>query len=80
MSAPDFFAEALCRQHPEVDFHPVDTLRSSAPIRICHQCPVEDDCLEYALATSQDHGVWGGTSERERVRIRRGRAAALRSP
>jgi WhiB family redox-sensing transcriptional regulator len=28
-------------------------------------------CLEYALANRVDHGVWGGTSERERRRILR---------
>ena len=30
-------------------------------------------CLEYALANRIDHGVWGGTSERERRRILRRR-------
>jgi WhiB family redox-sensing transcriptional regulator len=68
-----WMADALCRDHPEIDFHPVDSASAIAPIRICHQCPVEDDCLEYALATHQDHGVWGGVSERERIRIRRSR-------
>jgi len=33
---------------------------------ICNGCPVRDDCLEYALRTSQRYGVWGGTVERER--------------
>jgi WhiB family redox-sensing transcriptional regulator len=41
--------------------------------RICADCPVKAPCLEYALANRIDHGVWGGTSERERRRILRKR-------
>lgn len=37
---------------------------------MCAACPVRQDCLEQALATSERHGVWGGLSERERRRIR----------
>jgi WhiB family transcriptional regulator, redox-sensing transcriptional regulator len=36
---------------------------------ICNRCPVRAECLEFALVTRQAHGVWGGTSERERTRI-----------
>ena len=41
--------------------------------KICADCPVKLACLEYALANRVDHGVWGGTSERERRRILRHR-------
>lgn len=43
---------------------------------ICSGCPVTDECLRYALATRQDHGVWGGTSEEERRAMRRLRPVA----
>lgn len=47
---------------------------SLAPVKaICAQCPVAAECLDYALRTGQKHGVWGGTSERERRNIRAGR-------
>ena len=36
---------------------------------VCTQCPVRAQCLDFALATRQVHGVWGGTSEDERRRI-----------
>ncbi|MDR2985871.1 MAG: WhiB family transcriptional regulator [Nocardiopsaceae bacterium] len=36
---------------------------------VCTQCPVRAECLDFALATRQVHGVWGGTSEDERRRI-----------
>ena len=37
--------------------------------RICMECPVKGPCLEFALKHSE-HGVWGGTTDRERNRIR----------
>jgi len=41
---------------------------------ICRQCPVQTDCLEYALAASRrEHGIWGGTSVKERDEIKQQR-------
>lgn len=37
---------------------------------ICARCPVCKDCLSYALETGQAAGVWGGTSEEERRKMR----------
>lgn len=37
------------------------------------RCPVLEDCLNYAIANGERYGVWGGTSERERRRIKRQR-------
>ena len=36
---------------------------------VCTRCPVRAECLDFALATRQVHGVWGGTSEDERRQI-----------
>ena len=33
---------------------------------ICARCRVRPECLRFALATREAHGVWGGTSEEER--------------
>jgi WhiB family transcriptional regulator, redox-sensing transcriptional regulator len=33
---------------------------------VCAVCPVRRECLQFALATRQAHGVWGGMSEHER--------------
>jgi WhiB family transcriptional regulator, redox-sensing transcriptional regulator len=38
---------------------------------VCNTCLVRQPCLEYALVTNQDSGVWGGTSEEERRKLRR---------
>ena len=54
---------ALCAQtDPEAFF----------PERICQGCEVRDECLEYALAHDERFGIWGGLSERERRRLKRG--------
>ena len=45
---------------------------------VCHDCPVRPQCLEFALRTNQDHGVWGGATEEERRVLRRQRRAAAR--
>jgi WhiB family redox-sensing transcriptional regulator len=36
--------------------------------------PVRDECLEYALGTRDNHGIWGGMNEMERRAILRQRA------
>ncbi len=33
---------------------------------ICGMCPVARQCLDYALETREQHGVWGGLTELER--------------
>lgn len=42
---------------------------------ICFGCPVRLECLEYALQTDVT-GVWGGTTERQRGRLRAQNAQA----
>jgi WhiB family transcriptional regulator, redox-sensing transcriptional regulator len=44
----------------------------------CAACPVRDECLEFAIATIQNDGVWGGTTEDERRLIKRSRRAKAR--
>jgi WhiB family redox-sensing transcriptional regulator len=43
---------------------------------ICAECPMKLDCATYAIETGQ-HGIWGGTTESERLAIRRGRGIKL---
>lgn len=40
---------------------------------VCTTCAVRRECLEYALMTNQDAGIWGGATEDERRKIRRER-------
>ena len=39
--------------------------------RICGACTVNDECLEFALATNQEAGIWGGSTEEERRKLRK---------
>jgi WhiB family redox-sensing transcriptional regulator len=39
--------------------------------QVCAGCLVRDPCLEFAITTGVDHGVWGGLSEDERRALRR---------
>jgi WhiB family redox-sensing transcriptional regulator len=45
---------------------------------ICALCPVREECLQWALDTAQDAGVWGGLSEEERRALRRGQRRRVR--
>jgi WhiB family redox-sensing transcriptional regulator len=40
--------------------------RIALPRSICESCPVQAECLDYALRWREPHGVWGGKSSRER--------------
>jgi WhiB family redox-sensing transcriptional regulator len=79
LEAPEF-PGALCEQvDPELWFpeRGGDTL---AARRLCHTCPYEFECLEYALRHDIRFGIYGGTSARERQKIRRDRAKAAQAP
>lgn len=69
----DWMREGNCRNYPPGAFFPSDGVGVDAARQICEGCPVKGACLEYALANRIDHGVWGGSSERERRRILRQR-------
>jgi WhiB family transcriptional regulator, redox-sensing transcriptional regulator len=71
--------EARCRDAKAGEFFPSDGVGVEAAQRVCAQCPVRMECLEYALEHRVDHGVWGGASERERQRILRSRRRLARS-
>jgi WhiB family transcriptional regulator, redox-sensing transcriptional regulator len=43
---------------------------------VCAGCPVREPCLSYALANKSLKGFWGGTTERERQKLRRASAEA----
>lgn len=71
----DWMARGKCRDVAPAVFFPSDGMGVQQAQRICADCPVTAECLEYALENHIDHGVWGGCSERERRRILRRRRA-----
>ena len=46
---------------------------------VCGRRTVSEMCLQYALDTNQDSGVWGGLSEDERRALKRRAARARRA-
>jgi WhiB family transcriptional regulator, redox-sensing transcriptional regulator len=74
----DWVHRARCKDEEPELFFPVGTTGPAATQieqakAICMQCEVRGQCLEWALATGQDAGVWGGMSEEERRALRRAR-------
>lgn len=64
-------AGALCAQTDPEEFFP-ERGGSARPAKsVCAQCPVRQECLEYALENDERFGIWGGLSEYERRPLRR---------
>jgi WhiB family redox-sensing transcriptional regulator len=64
--------KALCAQTDPEAFFPEKGGSTREAKRICLGCEVKDACLDYALAHDERFGIWGGLSERERRRLKRG--------
>jgi WhiB family redox-sensing transcriptional regulator len=82
--APDVWrGDAACRDTDPDLFFPVGTTgpaidQIAEAKAVCGECEVREPCLEFALSTNQDSGIWGGTSEEERRKLRRRWMAARR--
>lgn len=68
--------DAECRDLDPNLFFPVGVTgpavdQIAAAKGICSACPVRAECLEFAITTNQEFGIWGGTSEDERRVLRR---------
>jgi WhiB family redox-sensing transcriptional regulator len=74
----DWVHRARCKDEDPELFFPIGTAGPAAAQieeakAICMQCEVRSECLEWAMSTGQDAGVWGGLSEEERRALRRTR-------
>lgn len=76
LASDEWRRRSSCRDtNPEL-FFPVGTTgpaieQIEAAKSVCRSCEVQVQCLEYALETNQDSGIWGGTSEEERRKLRK---------
>ena len=68
---PAWMADALCLEHPEVNFFPARGQSIAAAKALCGRCLVQRECREYALADDTIVGVWGGTTTRQREQARK---------
>lgn len=77
---PHWTDDAACRDADPGWFFAVDAALQQRALEVCEGCPVLVACREHAMTVRQVHGVWGGTTEKERRSIirrqRRGAAAA----
>ena len=73
---PAWMEDGACRGIPNPDvMYPVGE-RDAPPARaVCKPCPVKQTCLEWALATREPHGVWGGLTEADRIQLLDNRGA-----
>ena len=76
-------SRAICRDTDPDLFFPIGTtgqalVQIDRAKEVCDMCPVKTDCLDYALETNQDSGIWGGLDEEQRRNIRRQAAARQR--
>lgn len=77
--ARTWLENAPCKAEPDAMFpgtlsHEIEHAKS-----YCRTCPAVASCLEWALDTNQQHGVWGGLTEDERRSRRRQKARAART-
>lgn len=75
----DWRSLAICKNSAAELFFPIGSTGHAlemidAAKEVCKQCPVTDPCLEFAIDTNQEAGVWGGYTEEERRSIRRARS------
>jgi WhiB family redox-sensing transcriptional regulator len=71
-SAPEdvWRLDALCAETDPEAFFPEKGGSTREAKRVCTGCEVRAECLEFALASDERFGIWGGLSERERRRLR----------
>lgn len=67
----DFMARGLCAQTDPEAFYPEKGQPAMPAKKVCRNCTVRAECLEYALANDERFGVWGGMTERERAALRK---------
>ena len=84
LESDEWRRQAACRDTDPDLFFPVGTtgpaiVQIENAKAVCRQCDAQAECLEYAIATTQDSGIWGGTSEEERRKLRKRYAAQRRT-
>lgn len=67
----EWIKQAACKQKTELFFPSDEDMRRASVLyrnakAICRECPVIEQCLQYALDEEMYFGVWGGTTPKER--------------
>lgn len=77
----DWHRDAACRDtsSPNDWFPDQPGARSPAgarAINVCKECPVQQQCADYAAEANERYGIWGGQTEARRKRQRQARNRA----
>jgi WhiB family redox-sensing transcriptional regulator len=38
--------------------------------KFCEECPVKNECLQFALVNNEQYGIWGGLTLKERLKLK----------
>jgi WhiB family redox-sensing transcriptional regulator len=76
LTITDWRELGACRDSDPDLFFPIGTTGMAATqirqaVAICSACSIQDECLQYALETNQEAGIWGGYPEDDRRRLRK---------
>lgn len=63
---PAWRTRGVCQSVDPETFFPAPSEPADAAIALCRTCAVQGPCLAWALQSGDLHGVWGGTTARER--------------
>lgn len=67
-----WMVDAECRGMPaDAFFVEPGSRKTKAAVEACSKCQVRAECLEYAIETNQEFGIWAGLAEVERRRYRK---------
>jgi WhiB family redox-sensing transcriptional regulator len=69
LERPSWTRDALCQEYPEVNFFPGQGEDQRPAKAVCSRCLVREECAAVIAAMPShiaEHGIWGGTSARER--------------
>lgn len=65
----DWLERAVCSQTDPEQFFPEKGVSAAVAKKVCNTCPVQVECLTWALRNEEFYGIWGGTEHYERLRI-----------
>lgn len=62
---PEDFDSRVGTERPQ---HYNSTIRTAIKVakNLCAQCPIQKECLEYAVEAGEEWGIWGGLTAKER--------------
>lgn len=71
VEVPGWQEDAFCHGLPPEAFYPGRGEFRKEVVEGCGRCDVQSACLAAALSTGEKDGIWGGTTGRARIRLRK---------